>query len=34
MWFLGALGVHVQRVGVAVLLVTRGINVPVAQQIV
>lgn len=32
MWFLGALGV--QRVGVAVLLVTRGINVPVAQQIV
>ena len=29
MWFLGALGV--QRVGVAVLLVTRGINVPVTQ---
>lgn len=32
MWFLWALGV--QRVGFAVLLVTQGIKVPVAQQIV
>lgn len=32
MWFLWALGV--QRVGVAVFLATRGLNVPVAQQIV